>query len=1477
MIKLSKGVYRFLSLSASVILALSANIVPLRALPENTAQTEEIKAIPVKSYDIKRAGGFGNRVYPENCNGFYGESFDRNIEWEISQTRFTSVSSCNLRFLNINQTVQNTVGFLFHISVPEKTTVSFVAALNFPQDTSRWRFDYVPSLSPLTGKGYSFISDGGTEWSKAALVSTSESGSEYMAGLYFEKAFSGYVKLPYSSVGNDSGFVFKPEYDSVNSLIFYFDRFGGKYGEVTVGPNFFIEEDGCGSKITVEKEYYGNAAYRTVIYERNRGAAIGSAESGAVINKRLGIKGVTLGAAQLYECPANITVGEQNDTYINGICSEPLKSTDGILFYIKLPGTNLVLPDLVLKDPHNPNRWAMPYSPVLSLYEGEKCYALPLGDNKWQEMTVKKAYTTGYSGGLEFDGAFEGFVKIPYTAFKNDSGFSLLTDADILEQFKLRFERIGGSYGDISVSDCYLLTGSSPSAEISLTDYGAVTAADSALSADKAFARHGERVKVTVSTENGCALKADGLYITYTDFSGARRKTVSEYSPENHAYYFEMPKTDAVALHGEFIQGNEQSFAVISPAADNSGAVRLTFRELVNSGTAPEKGVLITLESSLGGKMLTADIKNTDIIDIRLSSADTAFETAENNKYADYYVTLENIKPENRGKNYIVRGYSISGGEYTYTEQLTVNYNELCGALSDYESFSDAAAAGSFYDIDCSYVSSPFPQLAAVGGIKAEAKTPCDVPLEDVQDSPYWFRIENEPVKISNYYCIGIYVKVSATRENGVYMTFGTADGSEYKIPVGKKYRLLSKASGTAEERTTVEGKNGSYHGIITLPAGFEGLVCVPLSALSPRNSITDDTEFTSITCRFSYMGSGENAVTAGPVVGFKQKIGNSANKEITEAPIVSADNYKTDIAAAEMTDDKALLYWDECAGAENYLLKAYKKAVGGYVCIAEKVYFSNSGALDCLKSGEEYYITVSARDSRDSIIAEYKTERLIFTPASDYREVSAEPIIYDIVDYTDGNIKDSPFVKRSYTALNAYHSAELNLNPNRGFRGCMDFFNFKLTDSEIAAKIDAYALQLKNAGINSSVYVCYFYPGDYISGDLNAEFFTAAQKIFDCLRERKMQILLRFAYYDENNFNSRTPTTAEILRHISNLSENGIIERNKDVLHAFQVGFIGKYGEWHSDTPASTSADRGTALNAFAEKLLPSGIYAQLRMPNYSDYLSGENILKYGGKFGYHLDSFFGIADGSETGSGIYSYRKADWNRHISEAYCAPNDAEAYYYSQFDDLGAYPDGYGSIIAASQLRLTTFSAINGYIDQGTSAPGCINKWKKLPVTEKWLEYNNLPYTKGWFTDNGGNKIKRNAFEYIRDYLGYRLVCKELSVTEKSGGMNISLSLQNYGFAAAFNITARLTLLDTSGNEIYSYAAGNPAEWYGAKPGTVPDGELITYYLKADMPLPSSGKYKLALRLISKSGAAARLDNSIPYENGYNILHEFTVN
>ena len=452
-----------------------------------------------------------------------------------------------------------------------------------------------------------------------------------------------------------------------------------------------------------------------------------------------------------------------------------------------------------------------------------------------------------------------------------------------------------------------------------------------------------------------------------------------------------------------------------------------------------------------------------------------------------------------------------------------------------------------------------------------------------------------------------------------------------------------------------------------------------------------------------------------------------------------------------------------------------------------------------------------------------------------------------------------------------------MNNNPNRGFRGCIDFFHFNLTDAAVKAEIEKDIKKIKENAFNGNVYVCYFYPGDYLGKDLGEEFFVTAQKIFDYLRENKIQILLRFAYFDVNNFNQRTPTTDEILNHIEQLSKNGIIERNKDVLHAFQVGFAGKYGEWHSDTPAATRADRYEVLNTFVEKLLPDGIYPQLRMPNFKDFLSAENMLKYGNRFGFHFDSYYGLMDGTETGSGQYSYGCADWDRHIAEACVTPNDAEVYYWQQFDDIGVYPEGYGAAIAAAQLRLTTFNAVNGYLDQNVNASGCFNEWKKLPVTKDWFKYNNLPVTDGWLTNNNSEKINRNIYEYMRDYLGYRISAKNLSVTESQKGMNISLDLINYGFSAAFNISSRLVILDSDNNVVYSESVGNPEVWYGTKTGIAPDGNLITHTLSADMPIPDTcNDYKIALQLISKSGATARLDNNIPYEDGYNILHSFSV-
>lgn len=471
------------------------------------------------------------------------------------------------------------------------------------------------------------------------------------------------------------------------------------------------------------------------------------------------------------------------------------------------------------------------------------------------------------------------------------------------------------------------------------------------------------------------------------------------------------------------------------------------------------------------------------------------------------------------------------------------------------------------------------------------------------------------------------------------------------------------------------------------------------------------------------------------------------------------------------------------------------------------------------------------------------------------------------------GNVVGSPVVERSYTTLNAENNSLLDFNPNRGLRGIIEFYHFNYTDDEIYTHLQN-DLDKFSKYTACSTYVLYLYPGDYLGAKLPDEFFETTQKIFDFLRENQIQILLRFAYYDVNTFNKRTPTTEELMLHINQLAENGIIERNKDIIHVFQAGFIGKFGEWHSDEPR---ADRSLIVNAIIEKLLPEGISLQLRNPRYREFISEENFNKV--TLSFNDDAFFGIQNGTELGNQDYSVGLEPWEYQKNNAYNAPNDAELYYWSQFtNEMGFFPDGYACVLGAAEHHLTTLSANNGYLDQGPFKDGAMVRWKNQPVTEKWLNENGLAYSENWFKSAAGETVERSVFDYLRDYVGYRLSAQKLSV-KKSGEskIQVELTLQNHGLSAAFNITSQLVILDQDGNEVASVEAGNPAEWYTTDPTDYNNRKQLDHTITAQLELPQkSGEYRLGLKLLSKGGATARLDNKTEFSNGCNILHEFSI-
>ncbi len=471
------------------------------------------------------------------------------------------------------------------------------------------------------------------------------------------------------------------------------------------------------------------------------------------------------------------------------------------------------------------------------------------------------------------------------------------------------------------------------------------------------------------------------------------------------------------------------------------------------------------------------------------------------------------------------------------------------------------------------------------------------------------------------------------------------------------------------------------------------------------------------------------------------------------------------------------------------------------------------------------------------------------------------------------GNKEGSATVERVYSTLYAGSEDLVRSNPNRGFRGYIDINRFDRTEQEVKDVCAQWMKRHYNYA-SATVAVCYIYPTLYRGKDLDENFFNTLEWVLQYAREAGITYVFRFAYYANwEGYDDRTPTTEEVIPHINQIAESGLMEKYKDVLHVFQVGFIGRYGEWHShDTPV----DSELVINTFMEKLLPDGVYTQVRQPRYKDLIKDSNPKK--ALVGYNHDVFGGIEDVSQKGGEYFSYGHEGWDIVVKAAASVPQDGELHFQGDTEALyGVNPNGYSVLLGMSQIRMTTFSSENGYLERGAIGNAAMHEWMTMPITEKWCKENGIPYSYNWFRNSNGDVVERNVLEFIQDYLGYRFTATKLSTKEESGKLNVSLDIENHGFSAAFNISSKLVILDKDGNRVSEVEFGNPKEWHTTNPDDYSDRTQLTHNVTASVDMPTEkGEYRLALELVSTSGATARLDTNVPFENGCNILHTFEI-
>lgn len=321
-----------------------------------------------------------------------------------------------------------------------------------------------------------------------------------------------------------------------------------------------------------------------------------------------------------------------------------------------------------------------------------------------------------------------------------------------------------------------------------------------------------------------------------------------------------------------------------------------------------------------------------------------------------------------------------------------------------------------------------------------------------------------------------------------------------------------------------------------------------------------------------------------------------------------------------------------------------------------------------------------------------------------------------------------------------------------------------------------------------------YCYLTRYCDASVPQAKLDALQADFDRARRDGVKFLFRFAYETDMS-RMRGPSLARILSHIQELS--AIVKRNADVIYAFQIGWVGAWGEFHSSA-SGIEFDRAAATKVVRhtiEHLLPANRSTMLRTMQLREDVLAD--LGFGAdRIGLFNDAT--LADFHDSGTFMGDRNrlmKMPWDEILGTRFSEPGnpqfdllarvgahvpvDGELFWIGNIDPLRQ--NGLDALIRLRRHHYTTFSLVHGNseLDMNSGKDiGPIDTWKKTPVTAELLAAFGIPSDPAYFA----GVPYRTAYEYIRDHLGYRLVATDVAWADGVARVTV----RNDGFAAPIN-------------------------------------------------------------------------------------------
>ncbi|MDE5753397.1 MAG: DUF4832 domain-containing protein [Oscillospiraceae bacterium] len=390
---------------------------------------------------------------------------------------------------------------------------------------------------------------------------------------------------------------------------------------------------------------------------------------------------------------------------------------------------------------------------------------------------------------------------------------------------------------------------------------------------------------------------------------------------------------------------------------------------------------------------------------------------------------------------------------------------------------------------------------------------------------------------------------------------------------------------------------------------------------------------------------------------------------------------------------------------------------------------------------------------------------------------------------------------------------------------------------------------------------------GNYTPGtdyDLDDAFFESWEQTLRNCYDNGCMVALRFRYDANGRDNPEPDSFEQVLHHIEQIRDSGLLEKYSDIIAYVESGFVGKWGEQHGGKYTSVQY-KAQVLEALLQAV-PTPIPVTVRTPDIFAEWAGitrsqladtdlinsltesaytTEIQKNKNRIGLYDDGYMG----SDSDLGTYA------NRQIETDWLHQQTFTSYFGGEFSgnlDFAKKYDTYLPENALPEMYKTHLSYINSNIFQLYKDYTFTEDLASRINTENSLNIDNSAY------------YGQNVHQFIRDHLGYRFVLRDSDLTAETtqdGTAEIDFQIENTGFSGVIPDVQSYVILEQNGMYIIAESDTDCHTWES--------GTTNLEHLTIDLPDQiQTGDWNVYLKLTMGTDAEIHIMNqrSIRFAN-----------